>query len=627
MLAKLTQMWARSPDTTILTPVSLIVVGLAVQLFCIRPLWEHTSDVGEILGIYSYRYAVGLAGHILLTGIWFIVLLRRQAFVSGLQRLADSIRYLIIIGCMLAVIASWLLKIDTAFINYATINAFFVALLLIRTQPDQPMSGRRWAWIVSAIITVMLTLILLTALTRERFNPDESNWADRSTTLFREGGIYLRTWLHEPFIIKPGYGWSIAPLGWLYENVLFDVRVSRVWNFAANCLAIIGVGLVTSHLYGRRAALISMGFAALSLMFFPIMDYRSNHQLAAGGIFTLYAALRARVHERALWHFLCGLLATLSLQLHVPGFMFAAAFSLFYLFELLWNLYRHKRLMLQGIVWFGMGAAIGTGIYWFFNIQIIGGLDVYLADLVRERAERLRYLPFLRWLGLFESVIVWGSLAYILWRRSRPDHVLLAWLACLLPVIAVFDTQGYRSLFNVFYVIPVGTLIVDSLATTDIKRGNNRHALAAATLLLFLMALLLSSTIINWSGVRTLIVTRQLPPTTNQQIGTALRPYTFMDDVIVSTHELIWEFHRTTDELITVSAEPVALMRWNLSDPIDVWRRVQPTVVIEVAGRMTITDGLRAYMAEKDFQPCAGLTAAGVELTIYRIKCAVSSSS
>jgi hypothetical protein len=502
MLAKVLEIFRRSPEAPLLTPVGIIALACVAQIFCIRPLWEHTSDVGDILGLYSYRYAIGLAAHVLFTIVWLIVLLRREKVVIRLQSLSNRGRYTVIGVCVLVVVTSWLLSVDTTLVNYAAINTLFITLLLVRTQPDQVVQVRQWLWIGAAIVVVTVILLFMTALTRERFNPDEANWADRSTTLFREGGLYLRTWLHEPFVIKPGYGWSIAPLGWLYQNVLFDVRVSRIWNFAVISLAVVGVGLVTTHLYGRQAALISMGFAALSLFFFPISDYRSNHQLAAGGIFTFYAALRARVQGRAFWHWLCGLLATLSLQLHIPGFIFAVAFALFYLFEVLWHLYQHKRLMLKGIVWFGIGAVVGTGIYWIFNIQIIGGLDVYLADLVRERGERLRYLPFLRWGGLFESMIVWGGLAYILWRRSTPDRILLAFLACLLPAIAVFDTQGYRSLYNVFYVIPVGTLIIDGLRTPSIERGKNRHGLATAVLVLLLMSVMLCAMIIDWGGVR-----------------------------------------------------------------------------------------------------------------------------
>lgn len=621
MLAKLTQIWKRSLELAVITPVGLIVAAFVAQIFCIRPLWEHSSDTGEVLGLYSYRYAVGLLAHIVLSVFWLVLLVKRESVIRRLQNVGNSVRYGVIAVSIAVVAVSWLLGIDNTLVNYAAINALFLSLLLIRTQPDQAVQGRRWLWVGGAIIGVMLVLLFMTALTRERFNPDESNWADRSTTLFREGGIYLRTWLHEPYVIKPGYGWSIAPLGWLYENVLFDVRVSRILNFAMTSLAIVGVGLVTAHLYGRQAALISVGFATLSLMFLAITDYRSNHQLAAGGIFTLYAALRARVRGRAFWHFVCGLLATLSLQLHIPGFIFAIAFSLFYVLEGLWNFYQHKRLMLNGIIWFGVGAAFGTGIYWVFNIQIIGGLDVFLADLVRERGDRLRYMPFLRWLGLFESVVIWSGLAYILWRRNAQDRVLLAWLACLLPAIAIFDTQGYRSLFNTFYVVPVGALLVDGLRTAGLERGQNRHVMGSAVVILALMAVIMSMAIINWGGVRAIVTTRQIPPTINQQIGAALRPYTRPDDVIVSTHELIWEFHQPTDELISVSAEPVGMLRWNLSNSVDVWRRVQPTVVIDVARRMSITDGLRVYMDEQDFQVCATLTAAGVDLTVYRAGC------
>ena len=115
----------------------------------------------------------------------------------------------------------------------------------------------------------------------------------------------------------------------------------------------------------------------------------------------------------------------------------------------------------------------------------------------------------------------------------------------------------------------------------------------------------------------------QLPPYEVVQLGEAIRPYTRPGDVILSTHELIWEFHQPGDQLYSVNAEseifgPQSLQVDNAEA---IWRHIAPTVIVYIQSRMSITPSLQRYMDETGFQACTQFDAVGDAVTIYRVNC------
>ncbi len=570
-----------------LQPQHLIGVGLIVQALILPALWSHTSDGGSILGRYSTRYAAALGLEMILLVGWLALFLARSRALRWLSGLPTSLRYGLLAVSGLAVFGAWFLPLERILREALAIHWLLAGLILIRTGQDGPVNPRRWAWGLTGLLALLMLPTLITVLTGFPFSPDEAMWADIATSPYIAGGIYARTWLQAPVVVSPGLGWSSAAYGWMLQHIAFDMRVGRLWNFGGYLLAFAGIGAVTARLYGWQAALISVGFAALSRAFIPILDYRPDHQLPAACMAILFAALQARYSKRpaarAGWHFWAGLMATLSLELHAAGIVFAFGLTLFYLAEFALSAYRLRRLPdWKPLLWFGLGAGLGTSLYYVFNILPVGGVGPYLDFLSRTRGLTFEAFPFLKWnyiqydrtLLLFESVPIWGGLAYLAWRRSAPDRRFLAMLVCILIGVVLFDRPGYQSTFSAAYAVPVGALLVGGFARSETAPGANRQTVLAAACLIGMLVGQSAGVFINWAAAAEWLKTGRLPATLYEELRPILAPYVRDDDVVVSTVQLLWTFpaHR---QLIHFGAELTAMDRWGLQEPVEVWERVQ----------------------------------------------------
>lgn len=607
-------------DKKVTLPV-LLVVGLLIQLWGGYYLWNHTSDNGQFLGQYSYGYAAILILNLVLIATWVLLYWRRRKLEDRLRRMPVFLLLILIGIAGVVVLGLWLTTVEIGIKQYMASNWLLFSLIVIYTSPDRPLSNR---WIIGIILVIALILIpaFITTLTERTFSPDEATWADYATSPFVAGGMYVRTWLREPLVIEPGRGWSTVIYGWLLENVYFDIRMGRIFNFVGYLLGFAGIGVVAAQLYGREAALISVAFATLSRSFVVSFDYRPDHQLPLGLMLVMLVVLQARRSERRFvrrfWHFVAGLLVTLTLQIHAAGIVFIFAFSVFYFAEFMLHSYRkHQLAIYEPLIWFGGGVLLGMVIFYFLNIAPVGGLGIYFEHLIRDRwgFSLTRHTTFLRWPSFSEWIIVLGGFAYIIWRRNRADRMLLGLVACVVLGIFLLDSQGYRTTFNALYVIPVGTLLVDGLAGT--VRGR-KHLLVVGSVMAVLIGQM-SGLFINWRAVGDWLATGKLPPFLYNELRPIIAPYVSDDDVVVGTHELIWTFPDHL-ELYGYAAEYLAAQRLNVAEPKEVWEYVQPTLIIE-ATNQNFDTGLLAYMEEQGFQICDTLEVLETPVYLYRTSC------
>jgi len=602
----------------------LTAAGFVAQLMSVRTLWGQQSADVELLGRYSAGYAIILMLNILLILFWGILTVRHRQVENWLQRWSGSCRMGVTGIAGLIVLGIWLTSVDSEIKQYLATNWLVLSALFIYVTPDQAIRWR-WQWFLLGGLVVLLLPAFITVLANRRFRPDEAHWADYATTFFRTDGVYARTWLQEPVVIAPGVGWSVAGYGWLLKNVAFRPETGRVWNFATYLLAFVGVGAVSWRLYGREAAIISLAFAALSRAFILAFEYRPDHQLPVAATLVLFTAIQARYRQRQgiqmSWHFLCGLAATLALELHAAGVVFPAGLTLFYVAEWGYLSFRQRRVAsIIHLLSFGAGAFIGVSIYYFLNIQPVGGLEPFLDVLIGERWQRPSILRSLQWPSLQEGLVLVAAFGYILWRRRRADRLFLSILACIFLAIHYLDSPGYRTTFNALVVIPVGTLIVDGFAAPGMATGKNLRAILVAATLMFALASSMIGEIINWPNFAHWVRTGELPSFLYEDLKLTLTPFIQEDDVIVSTHQLIWTIPDHPN-LYSFAAEATGMERWGLTDPASVWERVQPTVVVYIDGQMHFDPGLRRFMDEHSFQSCASLDVQGTAITIFRPDC------
>lgn len=598
---------------------SIFAFACLAQILSIVPLWGHISDSTAILGRYSSRYAFVLVLNLFLLAAWPILFLCRQRIHMWLTQSSSTLRYGTLLFIVLVMLITWLIPVEEQFAQFVSLNGLLFAVIIIYTLSERPYD-QRWRWLIAAALAFLLVAMFSTTLIDQNYSPDEAHWADYASSNFRAGGVYARTWLQEPIIITPGLGWSVAAYGWALEHIAFQLTTGRIWNFIFNLLAVIGIFAVAWRLYGYKVGLISAGFALLSRAFIPIYDYRPDHQLTAMAMLITFAALQARhsLHpsRRWLWHIGCGLFATLSLQLHAAGIVFAAAFSLFYLADYCVASFHHRRLTSPVVLLaFGIGSLTGALIYYYFNILPVGGLQPFLSFLVATRWLNQQTIALLGWPSYLEGVIIFASLAFVLWRRTSGDYQYLSIIVCLIMGILIFDRQGYFSTFRAFYVVPIGALFAEGIFPNSTHRS-----LGLSTIMLGVLAFAMIGNFINWGMVGTIVASRSIPPSRYEAIRSQLLPYLREDDVVVSSHTLIWAVPDQPN-LISYTSELNGMKRWNFTRPVAVWERVKPTVIVWIDNQIEHNPGLDAYMTEQHFAVCNTIQTNQLVVHIYRSVC------
>ncbi len=591
----------------------LVKLALIIQLGLLAPLWGHISDAPQFLGRYSERYMIALIAHLSLIGAWSLAYYYRHQLAIWLRH--GLWRWLWVV-CGVAISGLWLAGIETHIKAVAAINWCLVGAVLFSLLSDNPIRNRSWIAIIIVLCALWLIPIAITALTTKDFSPDEAHWADYATSPYIVGGLYARTWLNEPVVITPGIGWSVAAYGWLLEHAAFDIRVGRLWNMGAYLLSFVGIGALAWRLYGGAAAWIAIALSFFSGAFFPFADYRPDQQLpfAAGWILFTAAQARLGLRHHGLWHTLCGLFCALSLQLHAAGAYIAVGVGLFYLVEAL--RYRQRALFP-----FGLGAALGALVYYSFNIAPVGGLSPFLNTLISERfgGTRDAYLGRLAWPSLMELVLGLLGWGYLLARRRKTDRLFLGLAACIIITFLLLDNWGYRTVYQALFLVPLAAFLSANQETNIAPIS--RRGLWLFGAIVWMLAAQMSGEFIAWARVGDVLFGRDWPPFTNLIIGERVKPHITDDDIIVSTHELIWTFQERPN-FYSMAGEATAARRWGYqSDPSQVWARVSPTIVIHLEGRIALTSGLIAHMQSNNFVICERMNIRGIVVTIYRAQC------
>lgn len=594
------------PQIKQITFAQLIGTSFVAQLICIPALWGHVSTSGNVLGRYTSRYALVLVVQILLTLTYLIAYAQRERLEQRLARLPQHWRYGILGVSLAASIALAFFSVEPQIQQYAALNLILVGLLIAWHDPPHLPE-----WLLPAAAVVALPLLLFTVLTTFPFSPDEAHWADYASSAITDGGIHARTWLQPPYQVYPGVGLSVGAYGWALENISFDIQVGRVWNFGAYLLAFVGIFSLTNRLYGRQAALTSTAFAVLSLGIIPIFDYRPDHQIAFAAVWGVFAVAQGHFTQKRGWNALAGIIAGLSLQLHAIGIALVFGIGLHYVVQTALVGFRERRLDLMPLVWYCAGLVPGAAIYIMFNVQPVGDLATFLRILSSERlVTRRGSFTFLTTESLLEGIILLASGAFLVWRRQAADRLFLSVLLCLWLSMTIFDTQGYRLPLMALYTVPVGALIIWGFG--------QRRALAAACLAAAMVGQI--GSFISWRTLSEWVETGTLPTYVYHDMESVIKPYLHPDDVILTTHLMIWALH-DFHSLYSYAGELTAMQTWGLSSPVEVWERVQPTVLIQIEDQMTLGEGAEAYMEQHHFTLCHTLNVQALVVEIYRPDC------
>lgn len=598
----------------------LIVAAFVAQVIQIPNLWGHVSTGGSILGRYSPGYASFLGLTLLVALIWLGLLIRYQHVQVWLYQTVSttvSVALVVLSGAGLIVIS--LSGIEEQIVQYLALNWALFSVILLYPLNDAPRL-RIYFYVLFTILAVLIGLIVIVAtLTAQLYTPDEAIWANIASSYRVAGGLFYRAANYMPLSVAPGLGWIHVVHGelqWLFD---FDVRIARAFNLAFKGLGCLALWLLSDRLYGRAAAWTVVLLTVIGSEIFRAFEYRPDHFLIFGQAITFFCVVMAwqakRRLSRLLWHMLAGLLITLSMQLHAIALGFILGISLFYVLDFALTSFRQRRICgsdVQVLVAFGLGALLGSGFYYYANIASVGGLDVYLSILVGERGSADRQFKYLIFWSQIDLVLLYGSLAFLIWRRTVTDQRYLALLACSVIGITLIDTQGYLIPLRGLFLVPMGVMLAQGFPQ---KR-------------LWVLAIILVALVpqtVYWarpSAVWSVLQQGGLPEIAVEQLGrTILENVPLRDEVVVATHELTWVMP-DYPRLYTPGAEGLAPKQYGW-EGVEVWNNLKPDIYIEIPARQETPPGLRAYLEQEGFQVCQQFSAINTPVIVYRRDCSV----
>ena len=600
----------------------LFLLAVVVQLLSMPYLWGHASTGDAFLGRYSARYGVALLACVCVACAWLIAFLQQ----AKLSKIIERRKPLMFGGLCVILVACIGLQFVTVIAvvlrHFAALNGLLLLAIGLTFIPDAAVKRRIWLGLLSVSAIGISGLSLITALTALPYSPDEAHWADFASTPYVSDGLYSRTWRDDPVLVRPGLGWSVAVYGWVLENITFDMRVGRLWEFGMNLLISLGAAIVAYQLSGRAAALLAFCIALCTTVFVSL-DYRPDTQVVPIGLLCIVIVLHTRTQQKPLhaWHFIAGFAVTFAMQLHAISIVYAFAISAYYAFDLFSALQQRNTHLLRRTLTYGIGATLGTALVFAFNILPVG-LDYYLAELTSTRLSPERELNMLRW-PLLQGLLVALGVAYLLWRRRAADRIFLSLLLLIFLGSLIFDTQGYSIQYQALLLPPAAVMLIDAWRTKSIKTGVNRRAVWLSACVLLMLGTGYAAEHVHWSGVQHLLTSGRLPEPENHVLAHSVEPHIKPGDVIASTHELIWALHDHTG-LVSFAAEQNRQRYAPTEDLADVWRELQPTVVVAIPRRIVMPPGMQSYLIEANFQRCTSYTVIGIGVTILRPDCSVA---
>ncbi len=601
-------------------------IGIWMAVLLARPLLSHRSSPATWFGLYSTSYLILVVFCALLTVAWVLAFLLRPRVQFFLERLSPTIKHIAMWGVVGFGALIWLPSGEITPKAFIALNCWGVLLILVCAMPDRPVNIRVVLLVLLIAIGIVLGCIFITNMTSYAYSPDEALWADYGSTLPVRGGIYARTWAMEPTLIRAGLPWSVGLYGWLLETVSFDIKTGRVWTFVWTILTLGALGLFARKLYNSATAIVAILFASMSMAFFHFAQFRPDYLTSLVAPLAAWCILKGRdttiTSKRFFWFALCGLVCTLSLNLHAVGIVASVAFSLFMIVLTVQEYFSQRQWAWLPLIAFGVGSGLGTLVFVVANILPTGGLQAFLDVLFAERfgEKAIRNFNGFFWSSMFEVFIVLLGYAYLIWRHESRDRFLLMVSTLMIVCGLILDSQGYSTPYRGLHIIPLAVFFVDGLRQPKFTRGRNfRMIIPFSALLLFMMAFQVGEQI-NWREVSSVLRTGQVSIYPVVALAETFASEIQTDDTLVTTQEFIWTLH-DIEKYYAPAAEIRLMQRFNLRDAQAAWEFVSPTVIVHLRDQMEITAGLQAYMDDQNFRICQTYNAAGLTADLYRVNC------
>lgn len=327
-------------------------------------------------------------------------------------------------------------------------------------------------WLIVGLLAMVagiaLSIRFLDRLPRLDTLDELHNWVVQWT--YARTGL-LGDWFYRQMIPlpQPIYDSFHIPAALLLRVIGDGFWQARLARFLLTMTALPFIYKSGEMLYGRRTGL----FACAITFFFilPINYVRPDFGVGIMLSIGLYTFLAAEKHNRPILHYLTGLFIGLGGEGHPLAYRFGLAFGLIYGFRWLWEMYKRKRIYIDGRV-FAIGLGGATAILIYVSIHLLPGLEQGLhfaksyspagqtaqgqiqaaTEIITRQFEVWReYHPAEQW--IFAAGVVLA-----IFRFHRGDRLILFIL--LVSEVLMLATYAYYRAFYQIHFLPLFVLLM-----------------------------------------------------------------------------------------------------------------------------------------------------------------------
>lgn len=579
-----------------------------------------------VLGRYSMAFALVLGFSGLLTMFWGLVVWQYALIDRWVQRIPLSVWIVCLISLSLIGGGIAWLPVQSNFKQFIALSAFSWGVFALLLRPIH--SPRLWR-----VVLIFVVFWAILTLSHSLLSPfrgvwhDEALWADVAT-LWARGHSVVQ---YQPSVMPPIANLSVVGYGVLLELFGYTPYVGRALQ-AVVLLFALWFTYQTGKLLGKfPVGILSVVLLLLSQNLLAFYDYRPHNQLVfvASGLLWAMSTYHHTAKKRAL--FGVGLFATLGIQAHSAGIVFAVGTTLYYALAglALWNQTRSFRQAIRAILPFIAGAGLGTFVFIAINLPLAGGLEAFLSYVSDYRTSAPANVSFLPLFLTAPYGIYWVT-----------DSILLA-LAWIGGGFSLFAGQSLAR--KVFFMAGLWMLVAIRL---DPFGYPHVHLVSLALLGAYAIRRLFGASIARLGtvgAVLCLILALQHAPTIRWQtffdlangtyepfyapfmaLATRLEEdYLVPQDVVLTTEQLFWAWSKRPD-WYGISAETMYTLRNQTRLSREYWQEIGISAVVYMEddafllrSSLGLVGGMWGLIQAEGFIPCEAFQLGQYTVSVY----------
>ncbi len=402
----------------------------------------------------------------------------------------------VVIVSMLAMLVVWLVSSPAlTYFQEELVRGYITGLILLGVYSTLFWCGADitvpWsAWLALGTVVLSVTFIITVHFvdrypklnTIDELHNWSVQWTFANTGLLGEAMFRQMIPIPQPIYDSPHY-----ILGFLLRYIGDTFWQARFARLLLACLMLPFIYLCGKRMYGRRAALLAVVFAAIIMA--PTAYVRPDVFVGVMLAVGLYVYLRAQTTRRPWMHYLTGLCIALAGEGHPLAYRFGLTFALIYMVRWGYEVWKTRRLFFDGRV-FALALGGFTGVLIYLSIHIIPGFEqgIHFAtnnsvlsrtsaqQLIEAQDNAIRQIQVWITTSPLEFLLLLAGIILAVYEGTQPDILLLTLL--LVSELLMAATYGYYREFYQVHFLPVFALLIGRFLARLTETRVNRTATA-----------------------------------------------------------------------------------------------------------------------------------------------------